>query len=217
MQNVIVLYAHLGDNELILQINSGNKTCFEILIRRHNPALFRVGKTYGFSDEDVEDLVHDTQMQAFCGLKGYDSKMSYRVWLTRQMIDKCREKISLHSRNYEYSSDYQGPAAAAGDHFQLRPEHQYQSPGIFAHGERQGSIEYLPVSLRSIYILREVEGFSVSETAKVMELSEANVKLQESQAKSLLYKPFRRLRHTDVYTLQVHKNDKVVRRVMNRI
>lgn len=48
------------DAEMIRNIEDGKTGLFKILIRRNNPFLYKVGMSYGFSHQDVEDLMQET-------------------------------------------------------------------------------------------------------------------------------------------------------------
>jgi hypothetical protein len=48
-----------ADTEVIKDILSGNTAMFEILIRRYNPFLYKIGRSYGFNHHDTEDLMQE--------------------------------------------------------------------------------------------------------------------------------------------------------------
>lgn len=213
MQNVMLLFAHLGDNELILKINSGNKACFEVLVRKYGQQLFRIGKMYGFGDADVEDLIHDTHLTAFTRLKSFDSRTGYRVWVTGIMIGKCREKLESQNHRYELSNDFVGPVGYHPGQFSLdtAPRENY-----FVAVASKDHLEALPVEARCAYVLHEVQGFSIRETAGFLKQSEPDVKLHVKSAKSLLINK-KRSYSTEIYPMSATRSEHVVRRVMNRV
>jgi DNA-directed RNA polymerase specialized sigma24 family protein len=53
-------FAQLSEAELIDRIKNGDLAVFEVLIRRYNPYLYKVGRSYRFNHQDVEDLMQET-------------------------------------------------------------------------------------------------------------------------------------------------------------
>jgi hypothetical protein len=49
----------LPNEELVLEINDGNVPLFELLIRRLNLILYKIGRGYGLNHQDTEDLMQD--------------------------------------------------------------------------------------------------------------------------------------------------------------
>jgi RNA polymerase sigma-70 factor (ECF subfamily) len=50
----------------------------------------------------------------------------------------------------------------------------------------QAAIERLPLSLRSVFEIREIQGWSTRQTAKLLSLSEATVKTRLHRARRML-------------------------------
>ncbi len=48
---------HYTDNVVIDKILKGEKQLYELLIRRNNPFLYRIARSYGFNHHDAEDLM----------------------------------------------------------------------------------------------------------------------------------------------------------------
>lgn len=57
------------DSEIVTQIVAGETPVFEILIRRYNSYLYKIGRTYGYNHHDVEDLMQETFISALYNLK----------------------------------------------------------------------------------------------------------------------------------------------------
>lgn len=205
----MVLYAHMADNEIVQKVRSGKKECFEVLMRRHTPALYRIGRMFDFDSRDIEDLIGDVHVEAYRNLDKSTPATTYRTWLTRIMIDKCSRKV-------EAVSNVRNPAGI--EYFNAAPG----APGGCALQERPddavADIETLPAPLRRLFVLREVEGFSEKETASLLNISEHCVKQGTSQAKLSMKKSLRR----NFYGDATHPSDagtceRVLNSVMNRM
>lgn len=208
----MALYGHMADNEIVQRVRGGKKECFEVLMRRHTQALYRVGRMFDFDPRDIEDLIGDTHVEAFRALGKYTPATTFRTWLTRIMIDKCSRKVEQssvggHPAGLGPFGNYPGANTAPGGCAQMEAE-----------GEVDADLETLPVPLRRLFVLREVEGFSEKETASLLNLSEDCVKKGTSHAKLSVKKSLRKNFFGDtVYPFAANSCERVVGSVMARI
>ena len=93
------------DEDIINLILSGQTNYFETLIRRYNPALYKVGRAYGFLHHDTEDLMQDTFINAYNNLSGFEKRSSFRTWLTKIMINNCYNKKKKSESRQETLTD----------------------------------------------------------------------------------------------------------------
>ena len=66
--NSVNNYKQYDDLTVISEILSGNAALFEILIRRYNPFLYKIGRSYGFNHQDTEDLMQETFISSYLKL-----------------------------------------------------------------------------------------------------------------------------------------------------
>lgn len=208
----MALYGHMADNEIVQKVRGGKKECFEVLMRRHTQALYRVGRMFDFDPRDIEDLIDDTHVDAYHNLAKYAPSTTFRTWLTRIMIEKCSRKVeavvaSGHPAGFEPWTYHPGANTAPGGCAALESE-----------GAVDADLETLPVPLRRLFVLREVEGFSEKETASLLNVSEDCVKQGTSRAKLSIKKSLRKNFFGDsIYPLGASSCDRVVGSVMARI
>jgi len=176
-----------SEQEIISKILNGEMALFEILIRRYNPILYKIARSYDFNHEEAKDLLQETHIAAYQHLKKFESRSSYKTWIARIMVNKCLYKLSYGSSKYEVSH-------------QIVDEN---SQPMFSSKKRtteanvlnrelsnilEKSLEKLPVHYRTVFILREVEGLSIAETAEMLDITPVNVKVRLNRAKTLLQK-----------------------------
>lgn len=58
-------FEQLSDEEIFRRILNGEKPLYEIIVRRFNPYLYKVGRSYNYNHEDTQDLMQDTYIYAF--------------------------------------------------------------------------------------------------------------------------------------------------------
>jgi len=152
-----------NEEEIVRKIVQGETTLFELLVRRYNAVLYKIGKTYGFNHHDTEDLVQETHISAFYGLKNFEGLSTYKAWVSKIMIHKCLYKLNQSThRNVVFTKELSDKAEMPHYTRHKDPEHKIQNQELAKILET--SIQALPLAYRTVFVLREMEGFSVAET-----------------------------------------------------
>ena len=163
----------LPDAEAVHQVISGHREMFEVLVRRYNPRLYRVGMAYLSNHALAEDAMQNAYLKAFLALRRFRGTASFGTWLTRIMINEClmmlRRQKQLHMETLDADGRIERDAFAV------------PAPDTLAAQEIQSLIEKalqdLPRNHRAVYLLREVQHLSTAETAASLGLTEQNVKV----------------------------------------
>ena len=174
-----------SEEEIIQKILTGEKSLFEVLIRRYNSILYKIARSYGFIHEEAQDLLQETHISAFQNLAKFESRSAYKTWIAKIMVNKCLYKLSYGSTRYEIHSQIDDensqPMFSAK---KQTAEREILNKELSHFLEK--SLEDIPVHYRTVFILREIEGFSVAETADLLNITAVNVKVRLNRAKNLL-------------------------------
>ena len=198
----------LTDGNVIEKIIEGDTAIFEILIRRYNQALYKIGRMYGFNHQDTEDLMQDTHVSAYMQLAAFENRSSYKTWISRIMINKCIYKLKYGYSRKEISSELKEESTSAN----LQTEQSMLNRELSTVLEK--SLDSIPLIYRSVFVLREIEGYSVAETAELTGITGVNVKVRLNRAKSLLQKQLEQFYSSaDIYSFNLIYCDKMVDRV----
>ena len=82
----------------------------------------------------------------------------------------------------------------------------------------ENSLQRLPLLYRTVFILREMEGFSVAETAELLGITPVNVKVRLKRARVLLQQKIEQVyTHQDIYSFNLVYCDAIVHQVFTRI
>ncbi len=193
MHPTMILYAHVGDNELVQRICAGETDLAEVLMRRHTPALLRTGRMFGAMGVQLERIAAQTHREAIAALATFDGTRGYRSWITARMIDACAGAVEAEAADMS-----NGQKAAP----QISPV--------------AAEVDSLPDSERSVLLLREVEGFSEQETATLLRIPQLCVQAKHRRAVAQLGKSLhRRIQYSDVYPVPADAAERVVRRVLS--
>jgi RNA polymerase sigma-70 factor (ECF subfamily) len=213
-----VLSSLLAEEEIIKKIIEGEKALFEVLIRRYNSVLYKLARCYGFNHQDAEDIMQETHVSAYTNLKNFQFKASYKTWISKIMIHKCVYKLSYgYFKNEHPGSDFLNDDAKP-----IFNQTKMATDKIVLNKELskvlEKSLQEIPLTYRTVFILREVEGFSTAETAELMSSTPVNVKVRLNRAKALLQKKIENFySSTDVFEFNAVYCDAMVKKVFDEI
>ena len=173
-----------SEQELIERILNGEKKLYEIIVRRFNPYLYKIGRSYNFSHEDTEDLMQDSFVDAYKNLSQFEARSGFKTWLIRIMLNNCfrkKSKSSFKNETMKEITDSDRP---------LYSKSGEDTANLVSRRELNSIIEtamaQLPHEYRMVFSLREINGCSVAETAELLNISEANVKVRLNRTKTML-------------------------------
>jgi RNA polymerase sigma-70 factor, ECF subfamily len=180
-----------SDAELARRIVGDDEAAFESLMRRHNDELFRVARAILKDDEDAEDVMQEAYFAAYRHMASFRAEAKLSTWLTRIVINQALMRRRSRSRDRtvvpfcdrhvnEHSDDETDRVADLRD----TPEQSTIRADIRRLLERK--IDELPVVFRMVFILREVEGQSVEETAACLSIPAATVRTRIFRARAIL-------------------------------
>jgi len=206
-----------SDLEIIQRINEGDIKLFEILIRRYDPFLYRIGRTYRYNHEDTEDLMQDAYINAYCNLKKFQNRSSFKTWLTRIILNVCYQKQHKLSFKNEIISDN-----VQNEKSNIMFSHSTDNEKIAMNKELghvlENAIHEIPEDYRIVFTLRELNGLSVAETAEVLDITESNVKVRLNRAKGMLQKEIKKMYSPqEIFEFNLIYCDTMVNRVMAKI
>jgi len=208
----------IPDTELIRRIINGERELFEMLIRRNNPYLYKLGMSYGFKHEDVEDLMQETFIAAYLNLEKFEGRSSFKTWITRIMLNQCYQKAQKLSFKYEKANDTMNEKTTpmfesnlSSDTYRSVLNHELSN--IVAH-----ALLSIPFEYRMVFSLRELNGMSTAETAEVLDISETNVKVRLNRAKHMLREKVEKIyTPEDIFEFNLIYCDKITDGVMKTI
>jgi len=203
------MLTEVPDAELISRILKGEKSLFEILIRKYNQRLYRVGMSILSDDMETEDAMQTAYIKAYEHLKDFEQRSSFITWLTRIMLNQCYEQ----KRKAELNKN--------GVRELFNEMHMKTPANILANKELGAALEHaitlLPEKYRIVFVLREIENMSVRETSEALHIEEPNVKVRLNRAKTMLRDNLQDYMKDSVYSFHLVKCDRIVNYVMSRI
>ena len=172
------------DMDIIDKVLLGDTQLYELIVRRYNPYLYRIGKTYGFEHQDVQDIMQETYVNAYRNLAGFKREASFRTWLTRIMLNNCYHKKQKLNRKKEVSADsFDGIKTM---HLTSETMRNTKPVNKELGSVLEKAIHNLPEKYKIVFTLRELNALSIAETGDALGISSGNVKVRLNRAKALL-------------------------------
>lgn len=172
----------VSDQAAIADVNRGNREMFEVLVRRYNQRLYRVGVAYLRGHASAEDAMQNAFLKAFLHLGQFGGTSSFSTWLTRIMINECLETIR---RNKSLEGLKERSIDASDDALEENRATRNLSLKDMKAALEQATRE-IPEKYRAVYMLREVEQLSTEQTAELLQMTEANVKVALHRARQMI-------------------------------
>ncbi|PQO35352.1 RNA polymerase sigma factor [Blastopirellula marina] len=97
------------DGELLTAVLSGQREKFAVIVQRYQLPLLRLAMSRLGSQQEAEDAVQQTFLNAFRWLDTYDSRYSFRTWLWTILINNCNR---LHQRSARRAENEIGDSPA---------------------------------------------------------------------------------------------------------
>ncbi|HSY93684.1 MAG TPA: sigma-70 family RNA polymerase sigma factor [Candidatus Binatus sp.] len=172
-------FAASSDLDLVHASKKGDVAAFEQLVKRYDRRLLRISHTVTRNREDSEDAVQEALFKAFQNLAEFREDSQFSTWLIRITVNQSLMKLRKQRTHKPVSldEDFQ----ADGDVLSLDvPDHAPNPEQLCWASELRAilvrTLEELRPILRTVFVLRDVEGLTIEQTAQVLNLSQAAVK-----------------------------------------
>lgn len=180
-----------SDDELVTLAIGGMNDAFGVIITRYNQRMYRVARSILHDNAEAEDAVQEAYLSAFAGLSAFRGDAGLGTWLTRIIVNEALGRMRRRKRDVPLDALHApgGPDEAdillfPGAVRPLNPE-QAMAVGEIRH-ILERAVDTLPPNLRLVFVLRDIEGLSVAETASHIQIPEATVKTRLHRARKLM-------------------------------
>ena len=179
------------DPVLVERSRQGDEQAVRALIARHNQRLFRVARAVVRDDAEAEDVVQETYVRAFTHLDSFRGEARLSTWLTRIALNEALGR--LRKRRPSTPLDEFDGAEDNSRRQSVMTELSASIENPEAATERgqmrrmlEEVVDRLPDPFRIVFVLRDIEGLSVAETAEQLSIREETVKTRLHRARKLI-------------------------------
>jgi RNA polymerase sigma-70 factor (ECF subfamily) len=167
------------DLDLVRATQNGDVSAFEQLVKRYDRKLLRIAQHVTHNMEDAQDVVQEAFLKAFQHLNQFRGESKFSTWLIRITINQSFMKLRKQCGVKEVSLDRDFET----DEDMLPMEVRDWAPNpeqLYGASELRDilikTLQELRPSLRPVFVLRDIEGLSIEQTAEVLDVSRATVK-----------------------------------------
>lgn len=185
------------DLDLVHATQNGDVAAFEELVGRYDCKLLRIAQHVTHNLEDSQDAVQEAFLKAFQHLAEFREESRFSTWLIRITLNQALMKVRKRRTTKEESFDEdfhedEGSIPREVADWAPNPEELYRTSEL--RDILVKALERLRPILRTVFVLRDIEGLSVDQTAEVLHLSVSAVKARlwraRLQLRELLSKHF---------------------------
>jgi len=187
------------DRELVARAQRGDKRAFELLVEKYQRKLARLLSRFVRDPAEVEDVTQEAFIKAYRALPAFRGDSAFYTWLYRIGINTAKNYLMALGRRAPTSTEVEAEDAEGYEEAeQLRdintPESVLLSNEIAA--TVNATIADLPEELRTAIQLREIEGMSYEDIARIMECPIGTVRSRIFRAREAIAERLRPLLDT---------------------
>lgn len=179
----------LDDEALVMLARGQDEAAIRCLVRRHNQRLFRAARSIVGNDGEAEDVVQAAYVRAFSHLGEFRADARFSTWLTRIAMNEALGRLRRRRPMADIAEVDVATSLGRIIPFPtvqptLDPEIEMSRLEVRALLER--AIDDLPPAFRTVFVLRDVEGLSIEETADQLALRPETVRTRLHRARRQL-------------------------------
>jgi RNA polymerase sigma-70 factor (ECF subfamily) len=190
MSDLALDYARLGDSELARLCATRDAAAIREVVTSNNQRLFRTAWSILRNRSEAEEAVQAAYLSAFARIGAFEGRSALSTWLTRIVINEALGRRRAAERRRKHL-DEEGVAMLDAYRENLMRGSEVESPDAALAREQvrkllEQAVARLPDAFRTVFVLREIEGFSSEETAEVLDVPPATVKTRLFRARRRL-------------------------------
>jgi len=196
--------AWLGEESRLLEgLRSGDEAAFVQLVDRHGGAMLRVAYLYVRNESVAEEIVQETWLSMLKGIEGYEGRSSLRTWLFAILANCARKRLKTEGRSVPIASlggsadelsvpeerffpsthpRWAGMWSTLVDSWDQVPDEELL--GGEAREQLRNAVMVLPARYATVFVLRDVEGWSGQEVSALLEISPENQRVLLHRART---------------------------------
>ena len=167
-------------------LQKGDPEEFSRLVGTYSGKIYRLAIKMLNQQQDAEDVLQETFVKAYRGLKSFDGRSKLSTWLFRIATNEAL--MIIRRKHPEVISIDEPVETEEGEQEPIQiidwcclPENELLSEET--KGILDAAVQKLPERLKVVFLLRDIDDLSTHETAEVLGLSDTAVKTRLSRAR----------------------------------
>ena len=179
------------ESRMIAAILAGDTEKYHDLIRPYERNVYRMALSFMKNESDAEDVAQESFLKAFRKLSDFRAKAKFSTWLISIAMNEARGRLRRQSAVRMESLDEAPEESGHISPALLRDWREVPLEALERKEIRQmleEAIASLSPIYREVLVLRDVEGFTVEETAAALTINPGTVKIRLHRARMMLQK-----------------------------
>ena len=165
-----------GDADLVRRSRNGDRSAFEVLLRRYERPVYNAALRMLRNPEDARDVAQTVFMKVYEHLADYDPKYRFYSWIYRIAVNESLHGLDRRHRlepmDEDATDDHPGPDDVVGEQQTCRSV--------------QGALMHIKPEYRTVIVLKHFLGCSYHDMSEILQLPEKTVKSRLFTARQLL-------------------------------
>lgn len=191
----------VSDARLVEESRHGDSRAFGKLVQRYERRLIRVILRFVRDVDLAEDLAQETFLRVYERLDQFDPSRRFGPWLFRIGMNLTLDYLRKRKRRGRWS-------LFSESRFEKAPDPAVPDPRVDLDLKQEvhAVIEQIPEKYRSVLVLRDLENFSTSEIAAILDRKEATIRWRLAEARTRFQKLWTK-RHGNALSLGTSEGD----------
>ncbi len=178
-----------NDVTVVAQVLAGDRDSFRVLVERHSRAVFRLAFRMCGNEHDAEDIVQETFLRAYRGLRQFESRANFGTWLHRVAVNCALDHLRRVRRREE-----EPPSVAHDEEMDVLQSVPSGAPNperllfsVEVKKKLEGAMVELSGRERAAFVMRHFDGCSIEEIGRALGI-------RGNTAKNAIFRAVRKLR-----------------------
>jgi len=178
-----------GEPALLVRLRAGDRLASEQFVREHTGWMLALAQRYLKDGTLAEDCVQEAFLQAFRSIGGFEGRSAVKSWLFRIVVNAALMRLRSRRGVREQSLEDALPQIERSACLQAASWTDFSTPQEILQRKQAcelvaAKLMELPKSYRIVLLLRDIEGFSTEEVARMLDLTEGAVKVRLHRARA---------------------------------
>lgn len=181
----------MNEEILVAKAKKGDRMAFEELMDGYFKRIYSIAYRMSGNADDASDMTQEVMLKLYRNIKSFGGKSRFSTWVYRVATNTCLDELKKLRRHTSYSIDSEletsdGSMTVEIEDDSPTPEQKAENSELKALVAK--ALNKLGDEHRAVLVLRDIQGLSYDEIAKILACSEGTVKSRISRARANLKK-----------------------------
>jgi len=170
-------------------LKSGNREAFAKLVEETSPQIYQIALRILGNAQDAEDALQETYIKALHSLPDFEGRSNLNTWLYRIVVNEALMIIRKHKTSPLTLDESDQDYAVATDQMKIVGWQSLPEGELLSNEARfflDKAVMNLSPVLRVVFVMRDLQGLSIQQTAETLGITDSTVKTRLSRARLAL-------------------------------